>query len=260
MNPIWFANHVAYTMAKYGMSMCVLGMAKEFKDFNIGVNALWPRTAILTAAIEMLTGPDSNQFSRKPEIMADAAYAVLVREPKDCTGNFFIDDDVLTKAGISDLKQYACVPENAEKLMTDFFLDVDPTKLAEFAQDGSHVSQIKEEAQGEGQIPGLFKRIEAQINEEVLQRTNAIYQFNVKGEEAGIWFMDLKNAPGKCGQGEPENTPDATLTMDSKNFFLMFTGKLKPASAFMTGKLKISGDMQKAMKLEKLMKALKAKL
>ncbi len=240
--------------------MCVLGMAKEFKDLNIGVNALWPRTAILTAAIEMLTGPDSNQFSRKPEIMADAAYSILIKEPKDCSGNFYIDEEVLKTVGISDLKQYACVPENADKLMTDFFLDVDPTKIVEFAQDGSHVDQIKNEGGEQKQIPGLFKKIEVQINEEVLKRTNAIFQFNVKGDEAGTWFLDLKNAPGKCGQGEPENPPDATLTMDSKNFLLMFSGKMKPASAFMTGKLKISGDMQKAMKLEKLMNALKAKL
>lgn len=244
------------------MSMCVLGMAREFKDQNIGVNALWPRTAILTAAIEMLTGPESNQFSRKPEIMADAAYAILIKEPRNCSGNFFIDDEVLTKEGVTDIKQYACIPENADKLMTDFFLDVDPTKLAEFAQAGSHVSQVKEEAaqKSEGQIAELFKKIEAQINDEVLQKTQAIFKFNVKGEEAGIWFADLKNAPGKVGKGEPENPPDATLTMDSKNFFLMFSGKMKPANAFMTGKLKISGDLQKAMKLEKLMKALKSKL
>lgn len=262
MNPIWFGNHVAYTMAKYGMSMCVLGMAREFKDKNIAVNALWPRTAILTAAIEMLTGPESNQFSRKPEIMADAAYAVLIKEPRDCTGNFLIDDEVLSKEGITDIAQYACVPENADKLMADFFLDVDPNKLSELAQPGSHVDQVKKEAQKseEGQIEGLFKKIEAQINEEVLQKTQAIYKFNVKGDEAGIWFADLKNAPGKVGKGEPEHPPDATLTMDSKNFFLMFSGKMKPANAFMTGKLKISGDLQKAMKLEKLMKALKAKL
>jgi NAD(P)-dependent dehydrogenase (short-subunit alcohol dehydrogenase family)/putative sterol carrier protein len=263
MNPIWFANHVAYTMAKYGMSMCVLGMAKEFKELNIGVNALWPRTAILTAAIEMLTGPDSNQFSRKPEIMADAAYAVLTKEPKECTGNFFIDEEVLQSAGVTDLKQYACVPEMADKLMNDFFLDVDPNKLSEFAQPGSHVDQVKSESgagEDQGQIAGLFKKIEAQITEEVLQKTNAIYKFNVKGDEEGIWHLDLKNAPGKVGKGEPEQPADATLTMDSKNFFLMFTGKMKPANAFMTGKLKISGDLQKAMKLEKLMNALKSKL
>lgn len=110
MTSKWFANHVAYTMAKYGMSMCVLGMAEEFQPFNIAVNALWPRTAIYTAAIEMLTGPDSGNWSRKPEIMADAAYQVLSGDPKNCTGQFLIDDEVLEKAGIKDFVQYCVNP------------------------------------------------------------------------------------------------------------------------------------------------------
>lgn len=117
MKPHWFANHVAYTMAKYGMSMCVLGMAEELKSQNIAVNALWPQTAIHTAAMEMLSGEDSATYSRKPEIMADAAYAILIKEPRSITGNFLIDEKVLKEAGISDMIQYACVPENADKLI-----------------------------------------------------------------------------------------------------------------------------------------------
>jgi len=123
MNPIWFGNHVAYTIAKYGMSMCVLGMAEEFRDNNIAVNALWPRTAILTAAIEMLSGTDSAKFARKVDIMADAAYAILVKDPSTCTGKFLIDEDVLIENGVKDLTQYACYPENADMLADDFFLE-----------------------------------------------------------------------------------------------------------------------------------------
>lgn len=257
MNPMWFGNHVAYTMAKYGMSMCVLGMAEEYKANNIAVNALWPRTAIYTAAMEMLTGKESDQFSRKPEIMSDSAYAVLCKEPKNCSGNFFIDDEVLKAEGVTDMKQYACVPENADKLMPDFFLDVAPEKLVEFAAEGSHAASLKKPA---GKIEGLFQKIEALLSEEIVKKTGAIYEFNVKGEEAGLWFADLKNGTGLVGKGKPPISPDATLTMDSKHFFDMFSGKLKPASAFMTGKLKISGDLQKAMKLEKLMSGLKSKL
>ncbi|KAM7342019.1 hydroxysteroid dehydrogenase-like protein 2 [Cochliomyia hominivorax] len=130
MKPIWFYNHVAYTMAKYGMSMCVLGMAEEFKDRNIAVNALWPQTAIHTAAIEMLGGADSSKYARKPDIMADAAYAILSKTPKQAaTGQFLIDEDVLLKNGIRDLKQYACDPANADNLQLDFFLDNVPSKL-----------------------------------------------------------------------------------------------------------------------------------
>lgn len=260
MSAHWFSNHVAYTMAKYGMSMCVLGMAEEFKKDNVAVNALWPRTAIYTAAMEMLTGKESNQFSRKPEIMSDAAYAILCKEPKKCTGNFLIDDEVLQAAGITDMKQYACIPENADKLMPDFFLDVAPEKLVEFAAEGSHAASLKKAAAPAGKIEGLFLKIESLLSDEIVKKTGAVFEFNVKGEEAGLWFADLKNGTGKVGKGKSPVTADATLTMDSKHFFDMFSGKLKPASAFMTGKLKISGDLQKAMKLEKLMGGLKSKL
>ena len=107
----WFENHVAYTMSKYGMSMCVLGMSGEFKDRGIGVNAIWPRTAIATSAVGMLGGDAMMKASRKPEIMADAAYWILTQDSKSCTGNFFIDDEVLKNAGVTDLDHYAYDPE-----------------------------------------------------------------------------------------------------------------------------------------------------
>lgn len=106
------------------MSMCVLGMAEEFKESKIDVNALWPRTFISTAAVEMLVGTDRTQkYSRKPDIMADAAYYILSQ--KGVTGNFFIDENVVVSAGVKDLTQYACIPENADKLIVDAFIDVD---------------------------------------------------------------------------------------------------------------------------------------
>lgn len=102
--------------------MCVLGMAQEFKNQGVAVNALWPRTIVYTAAIEMLRGTDGAKYSRKPDIMADAAYEILRRDPKTCTGNFFIDEEVLTEAGVKDFTHYACCPENAKKLELDGFL------------------------------------------------------------------------------------------------------------------------------------------
>jgi citronellol/citronellal dehydrogenase len=124
MNPNWFSNHVAYTMAKYGMSMCVLGMAEEFKRKKIAVNALWPRTAIATAAIaNILGGEDMMKMCRKPEIMADAAHAIFNRDSATTTGNFFIDDEVLQEDGVTDMEQYAVTP--GADLMPDFFLDVE---------------------------------------------------------------------------------------------------------------------------------------
>ena len=124
MEARWFAPHVAYTMAKYGMSMCVLGMAEEFRSAGVAVNALWPRTAIATAAVKNLLGGDKSiSCSRLPAIMADAAYAVLCRPSRTCTGNFFIDDEVLQEEGITDLRPYQVDPQMAvDALLPDFFL------------------------------------------------------------------------------------------------------------------------------------------
>ena len=121
MKPIWFKKHVAYTMAKYGMSMCVLGMAEEFKRDGIAVNALWPRTAIDTAALQMIPGVDT-AACRTPEILSDSAYIILNRVSKECTGNFFVDDEVLASEGITDLDKYSVVPGTKDFLL-DLFLD-----------------------------------------------------------------------------------------------------------------------------------------
>ena len=121
MKAKWFQHHVAYTMAKYGMSMCVLGMSEEFRKDGIAVNALWPRTAIDTAALQMIPGVDT-AACRTPEILADAAYIILNRESKGCTGNFFVDDELLASEGITDLEKYSVVPGTKDFLL-DFFLD-----------------------------------------------------------------------------------------------------------------------------------------
>lgn len=121
LDPKWFGGHVAYTMAKYGMSMCVLGMAEEFRKDGIGVNALWPRTVIATAALAMIPGArEQLDRARKPEIMADAAHAILIRDASSTTGNFFLDDEVLRDAGVTDLAPYAVKP--GMPLMPDIFL------------------------------------------------------------------------------------------------------------------------------------------
>jgi citronellol/citronellal dehydrogenase len=120
MNPRWFAPHVAYTMAKYGMSMCVLGHAAEFQQYGIAVNGLWPRTVIQTAALQMIPGVKP-EHCRTPEIVADAAYQILIADAKTTTGNFFIDDEVLKEAGVTDLGKYSVVAGSRE-LMPDLFL------------------------------------------------------------------------------------------------------------------------------------------
>ena len=122
LNPKWFAQHLAYTMSKYGMSMIVLGLAEELKSHKIAANALWPQTTIATAAVKNLLGGDYlMQMSRTPEIVGEAAFHILKRDPASCTGNFFIDEDVLKEEGITDLSAYAVNQE--QSLMKDIFLD-----------------------------------------------------------------------------------------------------------------------------------------
>ena len=124
MKPEHFAGRVAYAMAKYGMSLCVLGMAEEFREHGVAVNGLWPKTTIATAAIaNLLGGEERMRRSRKPEIMADAAHAVLTRSSRECTGNFFLDEDVLREEGVTDFARYRVDPSLTEEdLQPDFFL------------------------------------------------------------------------------------------------------------------------------------------
>jgi citronellol/citronellal dehydrogenase len=117
----WFAPHLAYSMAKFGMSLCVLGMAGEFREQGVAVNALWPKTVIATAAVQnLLGGSDVVNRSRKPAIMADAAHTILSRNSRECSGNFFIDEDVLRTAGVTDFDHYAVTP--GSELIADFFV------------------------------------------------------------------------------------------------------------------------------------------
>jgi citronellol/citronellal dehydrogenase len=121
LDPKWFASNLAYTISKYGMSMCVLGMAAEFRQDGIAVNALWPKTTIATAAVKNIVGGEKMiKMSRSPEIMADAAYQILIKDSRKFTGNFCIDEEILRKAGIEDFESYAI--DKTQPLQADFFL------------------------------------------------------------------------------------------------------------------------------------------
>jgi citronellol/citronellal dehydrogenase len=122
LSPRWFGPNVAYTMAKYGMSLCVLGMAEEFRPLGIAVNALWPRTAIDTEAIRLIAGQQARLKTRSPRIMADAAHWILTQPSRKLTGRFFLDDEVLRTSGVTDFAQYRSPDTREEDLMADFFL------------------------------------------------------------------------------------------------------------------------------------------
>jgi len=261
MKPIWFKNHVAYTMAKYGMSMCVLGMAEEFRDTGIAVNAIWPKTAIMTAAMEMLGGGGGiSSQCRTPQIMADAAYVILTRDSRNFTGNFCVDEQILKEVGVKDFSSYLAPGATEESLMPDFFLDEFLDHSGAGAAEAEAIvaraekpAAVKPAATGSSDpIEAVFQKIAAELNESLVQQTRAVFSFTLSDQKTD-WFLDLKNGAGSCGKGKPPVDSDATLTMTSTNFNKMFAGKLKPTAAFMSGRLKISGNMGKAMKLEKLM-------
>ena len=262
LKPIWFKNHVAYTMAKYGMSMCVLGMAEEFKEAGIAVNAIWPKTAIMTAAMDMLGGDGIGAQCRTPQIMADAAYVILTKDSKSFSGNFCIDEKVLREVGVKDFSMYLGPGATEKSLMPDFFLD----EFLEVQGGAERSEKIVDMANKPAAAPkpsgdpidAVFAQIGGLLNEDLIKKTNAIFSFSLSDKNTQ-YFLDMKNSPGSCGQGKPAGDADATLTMTSNNFQKMFSGQLKPTTAFMSGRLKISGNMGKAMKLEKLMGQMKSR-
>uniref|UniRef100_A0A671PAM6 Hydroxysteroid dehydrogenase-like protein 2 n=2 Tax=Sinocyclocheilus TaxID=75365 RepID=A0A671PAM6_9TELE len=249
----------AYTMAKYGMSMCVLGMAEEFKG-SIAVNALWPKTAIQTAAMDMLGGSGIGKQCRKVEIMADAAYAIL-KKPTSFTGQFVIDEDILKKEGIKEFDVYAVEP--GHPLLPDFFLDQQPEDLAKQMEEHGATPAFKSgkaDSAATGPISDMFNIIRGILSPDIVKTTGAVYRFDLSGEHAGVWYIDLKNDAGSAGSGDPPAKADVVMTLDSADFIKMFGGRLKPTMAFMSGKLKIKGDMGLAIKLEKMMAMMKSKL
>ncbi|XP_042551072.1 hydroxysteroid dehydrogenase-like protein 2 isoform X2 [Dipodomys spectabilis] len=271
LNPVWFKQHCAYTIAKYGMSMCVLGMAEEFRG-EIAVNALWPRTAIHTAAMDMLGGSGIESQCRKVEILADAAYSIF-KKPKSFTGNFVIDENILKEEGIKNFDVYAVTP--GHPLLPDFFLDEYPDVVTKTKESHDAVpepkkpkepKELKEEKMQPppkmhtGAVEETFRIVRDSLSDDVVKATQAVYQFELSGEDGGTWFLDLKTKGGYVGHGEPSDRADVVMSMTTDDFVKMFSGKLKPTMAFMSGKLKIKGNMALAIKLEKLMNQMNSRL
>lgn len=259
MNPKWFQNHVAYTMAKYGMSMCVLGMAQELKDYGIAVNALWPRTAVWTAAMAMLGGgaQETADRCRKPEVLADSAYAILSKNSKTFTGNFVIDEDLLRSEGITDMDQYAVKP--GSPLLLDFFLPEIQSKKGDNVLDMYSINPSTTSASSpdNSNTDKIFEGIKSMINEDLKKEINAMIAFVISGKS---WVIDANTSRPLKVVKEESITADVTLTTDDQTFEKMAKGEIKATNAFMSGKLKIKGNIAVAMRAEKLFNQLKPKL
>lgn len=265
MEPKWFGVHVAYTMAKYGMSMCVLGMAEEFKEQGIAVNALWPRTAIWTAAMNMLSGEneETSNMCRKPDIMADAAYAILSKKSQSCTGNFFVDEEFLRGEGITNFDYYAM--KKGSPLLADFFI---PDHLAEGlggnpsrkeSNAASQPSAVQDPSLGEGQLSQFFNKARDIITDDIKNDINALVVFSIGDKH---YLVDAHaSKPLKIELlSEAPAVSDVTMITDEETFVEMSEGKMKPTNAFMQGKLKIKGNIGVAMKVEKMFKAMRSNL
>lgn len=245
MNPKWFKDHVAYTMAKYGMSMCVLGMAEEFRELGIKVNALWPLTSIWTAAMGMLS-PDSKKTSRHASIVADAAYVILSKDSKDFTGNFFVDEELLkNEAGITNFEPYAIDP--TQELTLDFFL---PDRFYE-GKEKLFDLNLKKDSSGTVSVEKMFKKFETLVTDQIKNELNALLEFNISGTS---YFMSAKKDEPLKISNEKLGEPNVSLITDDDTFIKMLKGEIPSASAYMKGKLKIKGNLQLAMKVEKLFK------
>ncbi|KAI6184240.1 Enoyl-CoA hydratase/isomerase family protein [Aphelenchoides bicaudatus] len=244
MDKIWFSNHVAYTIAKYGMSMCTLGMAEELKPDKIAVNSLWPQTQVWTAAMKMLSGGDDSAGSRIPEIVADAAYAILSRRSTEYTGNFAIDEEVLREEGVTDFEQYAC--NCLAPLNLDFFI---PGASAELPTGGKHAESRKDIKTKS--LEESIKSLKGLLHDEEVKKLRSVFEFKIQdGDNLRTIHMDLANAKLNEGSAEKANV---IFTTDSNCFVDMLDGHLKPSNAFMSQKLKIKGDITAALKLEKLL-------
>ncbi|NXH21024.1 HSDL2 protein, partial [Bucco capensis] len=252
LNPMWFKNHCAYTISKYGMSMCVLGMAEEFRG-EVAVNALWPKTAIHTAAMDMLGGSGIEKQCRKTDILADAAYCILTK-PKSFTGNFIIDEDLLREEGVKDLDVYAIAP--GHPLLPDFFLDaeVDTTARKQGRQAGAKVKDQSAPAKPLSPVAETFRVIQGAMSEEYVRTTQGVFQFELSGKSITCKSLLVEHWPRL-----PREVVEFP-SLEALQFSFFFLGKLKPTLAFMSGKLRIKGNMALALKLEKLLTQLSPKL
>ena len=250
MKPKWFQGHVAYTMAKYGMSMCVLGMSEEFRDDGVAVNALWPRTAVWTSAMARLGGGEIQRECRDVSVMSDAAYVMMTRDSRTYTGNFAIDDEVLMSVGVTDISRYDCVPGN--KLIPDYFLDPVP--------DSCELNSVTSPLSRDTSLDNLLTTVGSLLSRELVNSVQASYTFEMTDSPAMSCYLDLKSGTGAVGLG-PLPGSDVIMCVDSKMLAALLTGTTSVSAAFMSGQVKLKqGHLPDVIKLEVIAKRLSAKL
>ncbi|KAF5283041.1 hypothetical protein FQA39_LY04912 [Lamprigera yunnana] len=249
----WFTGRVAYTLSKYGMSMCLLGMAEEFKGYGIMVNCLWPRVIISNEAEAVM---NAKEVTRKPSVMADAAYSILTKDPKP-TGMFYLDDEALSEDGIKDFEEYCTDPEYVRQLMLETFVD-DSGTVIQKAVEKKTINIEKSETSK--RLADIMKAVQSFFDEELVKKVQTIFQIVVTGSETKEMYIDLKSPPGKFVFGKSPDEPDVTITMNESIFFETFVSGIKPSFAFTNNKLKVEGDRRRVLLLDQIVKTCRAKL
>lgn len=226
------------------------GMAAELKADGIAVNALWPRTAIWTAAMDMLSAGAGQEMCRKDDIMSDAAYAILSKNPRDFTGNFCIDEQVLRDEGVTDFDQYAV--QKDKQLLGDFFVPkkyLDGLMRMPSRSYSTSARRFSTSGGDEGEAAKVFQNMSAKVNEDLKNEINAVMSFQISGAN---WFVDAHSSRPFQISREETAKPDVIFITDEETFVKMAKGEVKAANAFMSGKLKVKGNLSIAMKAEKI--------
>ncbi|NWX90733.1 HSDL2 protein, partial [Nothoprocta pentlandii] len=251
MNPVWFKNHCEE-------SCWLTCQARDGNTYSpMGVFFFFP--AIYTAAMDMLGGSGVEKQCRKTDILADAAYCILTK-PKTFTGNFVIDENLLREEGVKDFDVYAIAPGKTVPSVRIFKEEKKSSRPKHEGPDGAKVNLESASAKPLSPVAETFRVIRGAITEDFVKAIQGVFLFELSGDDGGTWYIDLKTKGGSAGSGKPPVKADVVMSMSSADFVRMFTGKLKPTMAFMSGKLRISGNMALAMRLEKMLVQLNSKL
>ena len=261
MDPKWFKAHCGYTMAKFGMSMVALGLSAEFKDQGVAVNALWPLTTISTTALNILGGDTLKSLSRTDEIMSDAAYAILTKPSRECTGNFFIDEDLLRTEGVTDFSKYNVTP--GAQLAADFFVPaehrerfVSPKYAQKYAKiASSSTSNLLSTFPTAGVEPlepiGQALQEHIQTKSRLRKPTSSfLVQYNIKESPrsaALVYTVDMSQAEPSVNRGKISHKADVVLTSSLDDLTAILAGRLDARDAFTSGRLIVRGNLNAAM-------------
>jgi citronellol/citronellal dehydrogenase len=261
MDPKWFKAHCGYTMAKFGMSMVALGLSAEFKDQGVAVNALWPLTTISTNALNILGGDALKSLSRTEDIMADAAYAILTKPSRECTGNFFIDEDLLRTEGVTDFDKYSVTP--GSQLAADFFV---PAEKRERFVSPKYAEKYAKMVKT--QTPNLLQAMPtagaeplepiAQALQEHIQtksrlrkpQSSFLVQYNIKESPrtaALIYTVDMSHQEPCLSRGKITHKADVVIGSSLDDLNAILQGRLDARDAFTSGRLIVRGNLSAAM-------------